>query len=125
MVKMISLGIGNREIKMIAKCLRNTFIKVDETVVKTFRGVPQGSRLSPALFNIYIEDLLVQLKPATSGVLAYADDLAFVTEGKSTICKAIVIVEEWCKGNDMEVNKPKSAVLVITEDERTRESGAA
>ena len=47
----------------------------------------------------------------TQGVLAYADDLAFVTEDRGNMIAAIKIVEEWCAKNDMEMNNGKSAIL--------------
>lgn len=43
-------------------------------------GIPQGSVLSPVLYNIYTKDILTQM--ANISVLNYADDTAIVSYSK-------------------------------------------
>ena len=49
------------------------------TRMKSSKGVAQGSVISPALFNFFIEDLSTELKKKTGinleDLLYYADDL--------------------------------------------------
>ncbi|MBC7088764.1 MAG: hypothetical protein H5T96_09920, partial [Tissierellales bacterium] len=76
-------------------------------------GVAQGSIISPALFDIYIEPLLSKLCNIVhlSDVFAYADDIMVLCEDQKTLMKIIEVIEEWSKENNMKINKSKSAIL--------------
>ena len=36
--KIIALGIADRDVKMISKCLRNTYMVVEGKIIRTYRG---------------------------------------------------------------------------------------
>lgn len=51
--------------------------------VNTHLGVPQGMRTSPILFNIYIEEIGINLAKNNMEGIFFADDLVCVAEGRN------------------------------------------
>ena len=76
--------------------------------------------ISPTLFSIYINSLLVELGDVTVSRHAYADDLGFICYDQSKLEKAIEIVKSWCTRMKMALNKLKSGIMVVRVDGRTR-----
>jgi ribonuclease HI len=84
-------------------------------------GVPQGTVLGPALFNIAMDSLLRRLQ-AIPGIkaIAYADDLTILTKGTTvtsmipTLQAALNAVEEWTKLSKMKVNTSKTEAMLFS-----------
>ena len=73
-------------------------------------GVPQGSIISPALFNIFVSSLIDKLSQI-GRTLAYADDISQASNTMAGIRQAIAITEDWCAESNMTINKSKSAIF--------------
>ena len=67
--------------------------------------------MSPTLFLIMFNDLLIELNYRGLLTYAYADDLAIVGKTKRSLLEAIKIVEDWTKRNLMTINKKKSGIM--------------
>ena len=85
-------------------------------------GVKQGGVLSPVLFCIYIDKLLVELSNSRVGchigsyfigALAYADDIVLITPTPSAMRTLLSICDTFASLNDIIFNSAKSKCVII------------
>ena len=86
---LISLGISGRIITWIENFLTNRKLKVkiqgtisDPHDLTT--GCPQGSTISPTIFNALVAQLLTVTLPISVDILVYADDLVLISHGSKS-----------------------------------------
>ena len=80
----------------MTKLHRNSTIQVGSQQINAEMGLPQGSVLSPMLFNVYLEEALKSSKKLDEvrrrgDLLAFADDMLVMSNSKTEI---EMIIEE-------------------------------
>ncbi len=123
--KLSSMGIGGKMLQSLQSlynnvkyCVRLNGIKSDFFDVKC--GLRQGCLLSPLLFNLFINDLAIEIKSLDLGVpvgedsisiLLYADDICFIAENERNLQKMFDKLSEWCGQWQMKVNTDKTKII--------------
>jgi hypothetical protein len=90
------------------------------------RGLPEGSRLSPTLFGIFMAELLRTLQKEfphactyTShgtrwlGAIAYVDDLVLVRKSPRELQSMINTCQAWCEKSRIEINIDKTKIMTF------------
>ena len=83
-------------------------------------GLRQGCVLSPLLFSLYINSLVVELKNEACGVscrgslvpgLLYADDTSLFGEDAIQLKRGLLVLEKWCNEWGVRINVMKSGIV--------------
>jgi hypothetical protein len=87
---------------------------------KVTMGCPQGSCCGPGFWNVLYNALLNLEFSSHTKIIAFADDLAILTHGK-TLSEAqeyansdLAKIENWARENKMQFNESKYKAMLIT-----------
>ena len=123
LVKRFKMPIGM--IRLLRSLFDSNFSRLNVSGIKSekiqhLRGLPQGSSLSPILFNFYIDSLIDMIQQetlmmnslgVTTNNLFFADDGNIHSNNKSTIQKILDIAHTWEVDFGMKFSPEKCLVL--------------
>jgi len=79
--------------------------------------------LSPRLFNVYINDLINELRHNIGvEVFAFADDIALIADSLKRLKEGIRTITAWCRKNKMMLNRKKSKILFVPKSKHSRKN---
>ncbi|XP_050339722.1 uncharacterized protein LOC126766064 [Bactrocera neohumeralis] len=86
----------------------------------TTKGCPQGGVLSPLLWSLVVDELLVLLTNNGIRCQGYADDIVIIARGKfvSTLCdivqRGLGLAKGWCNSVGLNINPLKTTIVPFT-----------
>ena len=131
MEKLVERGVRGRLLKWLFDFLSDRKSRVTiqghESDFVTFdNGTPQGSIISPTLFNLIINDLISIDVPAGTSILAYADDVAICVEHcknlVSTTQRVLNKFSEKCISLGLEISVDKTQGVLFSKGRQTHPS---
>jgi len=84
----------------------------EKDFIEYTRGVPQGSCISPALFNLYYEEALKKLTPFTELLLGFADDIVGGINSKHSLEKTQTELKNWAHEYNLFVHDTKTECIL-------------
>ena len=94
-------------------------------------GLKQGCLLSPLLFNLYINDLVLKIKSSCNGItigdenvclLMYADDLVLLARNERDLQSMLDVLNNWCDEWKICINPDKSQIVHFRQKSISRSS---
>ena len=125
MYKLLKCNVDGHMYQAIKALYQNTTacMQINEHFTSWFPtscGVRQGDNLSPTLFNLFLNDLALELKSMNCGlkfngedlcILLYADDIILLSDSEEHLQLLLNHVDNWCKKWQLVINSDKSKMM--------------
>lgn len=113
--------------RIIGDYLHDRWIMEGGTKYGMTAGVPQGSVLGPTLWNVAYDSVLQIALPDNTEAVAYADDLALITKGRTvenletTTNRALRAINYWMSDHELILAPEKSEAILLVGKKRNRD----
>ncbi len=103
-------------VELITKLHRRSEIEIGGHKLNAEMGLPQGSILSPVLFNVYLEEALkssekLEQVRRRGDLLAFADDMLVMSNNVAELTEIIEALAQLNTKWNLRLNKKKSEIL--------------
>ena len=125
--KLWDMGVKGRMWRVIKKIYESSKSVLEGEKSDTFKveqGVAQGCSLSPVLFSVFINDLLIVVEHTGFGIqlssgkivggMLFADDFVGISDSKESLQKLIDVIYSYCGKWRLQANMSKRAVMVFS-----------
>jgi len=130
LIKLQLLGVGGKVVKWVDSFLTNRSIQVRVNGVLSSRygvenGVPQGSVISPLLFNIAVSDIPSQVTESGVKISQFADDIALWKTHKNILFagkkvhQGLTAIVDWCGNWGFQLSPQKTVGVLFTQKKST------
>lgn len=123
--KLSQLGVNGHFLNAIKSLYKNVKCSVRTVygmtdVFNVKRGLKQGCVVSPLLFNLYVNDLILNINQLKCGVpvnrkcismMLFADDIVFLAPTARALQMMLDKLDEWCCIWGLQVNETKTKVV--------------
>lgn len=135
--KILSTGIGGKFFRFIKSLYTSmvSCVKFPKGLSENFpvkKGTRQGDILSPALFNLFINDVINELEGVNPTplildefkltALLYADDLAIFSLSANGLQICLNKLQEFCNRCHLKINIGKSKILIFEKSRKHKET---
>lgn len=117
------MGLPDIYVRWIYNFLKIITLKLGHDEIKITGGIPQGSCLSPLLFNLYTKDLH-DLEDNNTTVVQYADDFLILSyskdfdEAENNLNQKVKRFEELCGERNLSLNPDKTSTMYLAKGNR-------
>jgi hypothetical protein len=110
---------------MLMSRLVHTSLMGSSLTAKVVGGCPQGGVLSPLLWNLVVDRLLVDTNDLGFSTYGYADDIVIIVQGKfahtvsEVMQQALNVVVKWAEREGLTISPLKTAIVPFTKRKKT------